>query len=1061
MASVRGHSPEGAGKAKLCIKRCNRCKYIKHAASWQKKLVYSTSSGGTATWLVESDSNKPWGLGCAVCRDACDNPAASGSAFVQMKKGAAQYEVPMTRFGGMLQLEDLRRHGESDGHIRSLEKLGQPAASPGGSEEDKAVPTPAQVRLALEVLRMPSSAQGRSYEARCELAGRADCRNFPAGRSCATEHARIIRTVAEVLWDEARQWPDRRLAAKCKSAGWAEDVSKDSLCVKMRLVDHKYQVHHRMLALSKCHGVKAGMSIVMLLAQNTCNTVPSLGKVEHMGRVLQKFSPDNHESFAKLFQDRSPGSPAVLWAMRAPLQVYTVDGEKAEGLAGRFAAATGSDGSGSPPAACTSLAAKAKGVLPSLKLSTRCRLHSAQRSLENSLKSDGNIKILLDEFVMRLSSQNSKDPGGFCRAIGNSHKLLAQFSEKVQSQLDCVLGPQMSAHYVLTPSNIRLLALTTEWLSLVSPFVHEYDRGAAKSESAPTSSTARISNCSRLCENLKQDAVDSLVRMLRSNELLLGFTQDLNRTFAFKSLDGSTAQRPLVLNSNYTSGYLQIAEQQMKALSSSSDIAVYQDGRLLFHSEGVPDEEYAALLAPELGSIKNVSDLFLESVETWHQAGVGSALSPFDVVWWTANRSDSTLPEVLDPLAKLLQLDTHVLREEYLVARPTAVFLARSERAYWPTTMQRFDRLKSLKVRFMLAIFDATSEIETSFSTLRLFSGSIKASMSEENRNCYLKVFCDCPDLDKVVFFSKGNYQPSSLGFKILDKYRKLYGGQGRNTRRDRLPRKSFCSRLKSKGLASFQRQRDAQRRSLQQPDAEEGLEDLQQVVDSAARRRASPKQEKLRAILQAKAAELKQDFVHGPGHGIAAKLSEHERNVLKDKEKLQRIEMRQLHEQLEELAPGPCTFVILGSCVHLKTRAKKQLARVSSFAGSVFYSASEFLNGVSQEVAMDCKRLVWVCVEPETFQKVLGPQNGVEIPAADAQGECWKEVSIILATRVLGGYVASGQWPSLLANRQDASVPSPIIRLGAAYAQPHNIYMSKLPEKLKGCLNHLDAILR
>ncbi|CAE7032353.1 unnamed protein product [Symbiodinium natans] len=755
----------------------------------------------------------------------------------------------MTRFGGMLQLEDLRRHGESDGHIRSLEKLGQPAASPGGSEEDKAVPTPAQVRLALEVLRMPSSAQGRSYEARCELAGRADCRNFPAGRSCATEHARIIRTVAEV---------------------------------------------------------------------------------------------------------------------------YTVDGEKAEGLAGRFAAATGSDGSGSPPAACTSLAAK-----------------------------------------------------------------------------------------VLTPSNIRLLALTTEWLSLVSPFVHEYDRGAAKSESAPTSSTARISNCSRLCENLKQDAVDSLVRMLRSNELLLGFTQDLNRTFAFKSLDGSTAQRPLVLNSNYTSGYLQIAEQQMKALSSSSDIAVYQDGRLLFHYEGVPDEEYAALLAPELGSIKNVSDLFLESVETWHQAGVGSALSPFDVVWWTANRSDSTLPEVLDPLAKLLQLDTHVLREEYLVARPTAVFLARSERAYWPMTMQRFDRLKSLKVRFMLAIFDATSEIETSFSTLRLFSGSIKASMSEENRNCYLKVFCDCPDLDKVVFFSKGNYQPSSLGFKILDKYRKLYGGQGRNTRRDRLPRKSFCSRLKSKGLASFQRQRDAQRRSLQQPDAEEGLEDLQQVVDSAARRRASPKQEKLRAILQAKAAELKQDFVHGPGHGIAAKLSEHERNVLKDKEKLQRIEMRQLHEQLEELAPGPCTFVILGSCVHLKTRAKKQLARVSSFAGSVFYSASEFLNGVSQEVAMDCKRLVWVCVEPETFQKVLGPQNGVEIPAADAQGECWKEVSIILATRVLGGYVASGQWPSLLANRQDASVPSPIIRLGAAYAQPHNIYMSKLPEKLKGCLNHLDAILR
>ena len=168
--------------------------------------------------------------------------------------------------------------------------------------------------------------------------------------------------------------------------------------------------------------------------------------------------------------------------------------------------------------------------------------------------------------------------------------------------------------------------------------------------------------------------------------------------------------------------------------------------------------------------------------------------------------------------------------------------------------------------------------------------------------------------------------------------------------------------------MAAFQRRRDAEQRSLQQPGGEEGLEDLDQLVESSAKRRAAPQQEKLRAILQAKAVELKQDFVHGPGHGIAAKLSEHERNVLKDKAKLQRIEMRQLREQLEELAPGPCAFVILGSCVRLKTRAKKQLARAPSFEGSVFYSASEFLNGVSQEVAVDCQRLVWVCVDPESF---------------------------------------------------------------------------------------------
>ena len=67
--------------------------------------------------------------------------------------------------------------------------------------------------------------------------------------------------------------------------------------------------------------------------------------------------------------------------------------------------------------------------------------------LETALKSDTNIKMMLDEFVSRLSSQTTKDPGGFCRAIGNSHKLLAQFTENVQSQLDCILGSQMSAHY--------------------------------------------------------------------------------------------------------------------------------------------------------------------------------------------------------------------------------------------------------------------------------------------------------------------------------------------------------------------------------------------------------------------------------------------------------------------------------------------------------------------------------------------------------------------------------------------------------------------------------------
>lgn len=87
----------------------------------------------------------------------------------------------------------------------SLQKIGQSqAAQTSDPEVDSGVPTPAQVRLALEVLRSPGSAQGRSYEARCELAGRSDCKNFPLHRSSASEHARIMHAVAAVLWDQAR-----------------------------------------------------------------------------------------------------------------------------------------------------------------------------------------------------------------------------------------------------------------------------------------------------------------------------------------------------------------------------------------------------------------------------------------------------------------------------------------------------------------------------------------------------------------------------------------------------------------------------------------------------------------------------------------------------------------------------------------------------------------------------------------------------------------------------------------------------------------------------------------
>ena len=52
---------------------------------------------------------------------------------------------------------------------------------------------------------------------------------------------------------------------------------------------------------------------------------------------------------------------------------------------------------------------------------------------------------------------------------------------------------------------------------------------------------------------------------------------------------------------------------------------------------------HAAAVAAELGSIQNIGALLFTSLETHHESGVGSALSPFDVEWWCSKRSDSQL----------------------------------------------------------------------------------------------------------------------------------------------------------------------------------------------------------------------------------------------------------------------------------------------------------------------------------------------------------------------------------------------------------------------------------
>ena len=76
--------------------------------------------------------------------------------------------------------------------------------------------------------------------------------------------------------------------------------------------------------------------------------------------------------------------------------------------------------------------------LKGLTIILRCHLHSAQRSFENSLKSEGRVNQLLETLVLAASpASESKDLGGLARGIRNSTKLSGMLKDCLSSAEAC------------------------------------------------------------------------------------------------------------------------------------------------------------------------------------------------------------------------------------------------------------------------------------------------------------------------------------------------------------------------------------------------------------------------------------------------------------------------------------------------------------------------------------------------------------------------------------------------------------------------------------------------
>ena len=189
---------------------------------------------------------------------------------------------------------------------------------------------------------------------------------------------KICRSISEALFERDRR--DMFLDKRIVMLGLAQDGRQDLELMMMSLVANDFTVQVKMLGLHQNEGQKT-----------------ALAKAHMIDQELTKFTNGNEvqKNRFKLLQ-----------------RTFTSDGEGAEQLCPRLA--------------------KEKGILPNHKVTLRCGLHGAQKSLENALRSDDHIDQVLTEFVTKLSGKDNRgEHGAFGRALKNSARLTNIFQQNL------------------------------------------------------------------------------------------------------------------------------------------------------------------------------------------------------------------------------------------------------------------------------------------------------------------------------------------------------------------------------------------------------------------------------------------------------------------------------------------------------------------------------------------------------------------------------------------------------------------------------------------------------
>jgi len=172
----------------------------------------------------------------------------------------------------------------------------------------------------------------------------------------------------------------------------------------------------------------------------------------------------------------------------------------------------------------------------------------------------------------------------------------------------------------------------------------------------------------------------------------------------------------LVLSKKFTKGYVQLVYEAMVKRSQGSTS--------VHRSEGLSEEDFRTKVLQNMGSIKNMTELFVKAVYAEQQAGLGEAIGFFDVQF-------SPIPRAADvePLAKLYGGTGQELVSEMEVVRPTCQQLVKSgvclPERYWKETLEHWgSRVPLLRncVALMLCLIESTGVLEQNLAVFRNFA---------------------------------------------------------------------------------------------------------------------------------------------------------------------------------------------------------------------------------------------------------------------------------------------------------------------------------------------------